>query len=168
MKPKNSKERQTAFLKYLLLFLVTVLTIVFAIYFNYKVPNKENDLLKTQIKSVEKEMEFQNNFSDEMRAVKSMIDSLDIPGQNISYQNSLVSAKLVELQKTIPSKDSTYRYDMYTNIVNIYVELQDTKGELRSLNDAKSTIDEYKEALDRCRADLKQTERDLFIARGSN
>lgn len=168
MKPKNSKERQSAFLKFLLLFLVTVLTIVFAIYFNYKVPNKENDLLKTQIKSVEKEMEFQNNFSDEMTAIKSMIDSLDIPGQNISYHNLLIGTKIAELQKNIPSKDSTYRYDMYSNIVNLYVELQDIKGELRSLNDAKSTIEEYKEALDRCRADLKQTERDLFIARGSN
>ncbi len=167
MKPKNSKERQIAFLKFLLLFLVTVLTIVFAIYFNYKVPNKENALLKDQVKSVEKEMEFQSNFSDEMTAIKSMIDSLDIPGQNISYQNSLIGGKLAELQKKIPSKDSTYRYDMYTNIVNLYVELHETKGELLSLNDAKSTIEEYKEALDRCRADLKQTERDLFIARGN-
>lgn len=166
MKPKNSKERRTAFLKFLALFVVTMLTIVSAVYFNYKIPNKENALLKNQVKLVEKEMEFQSKFNKEMTEIKSMLDSLDVPGQNISYQNSLISNRLVDLQKTIPTKDSTINYDMYSNIVKMYVELQDTKGELLSLDDAKNTIEEYKVALDRCQRDLKQTERDLFIARG--
>jgi len=168
MKPKNTKERRSAFLKYLALFVVTMLAILFAVYFNFKVPSKENELLKNKVKAVEKEKVFQNKFSEKMTVIKNMLDSLDVPGQNVTYQNSLISDKLVDLQKFIPSKDSTYVYDMYSSIVDLYSELQAINGELRSLNSAKSTIEEYKDALDRCRSDLKQTERDLFIARGSN
>lgn len=168
MKPKNSKERRASFFKFLALFAVTITAILFAVYFNFKVPNKENTLLKDKIKAVDKEMIFQDNFSKEMKTILGMIDSLDIKGQNLSYQNSLISGRLVDLQKTIPTKDSTYRYDMYTNIVAVFAELQDSKAELSKLKDAKATIDEYKGALDRCKEDLKQCERDLFIARGSN
>ncbi|AEH02121.1 type VI secretion system transmembrane protein TssO [Lacinutrix sp. 5H-3-7-4] len=166
MKPKNSKERRSAFFKFLALFVITMLAILFAVYFNFKVPNQENTLLKAQVKSVEKEMEFQNNFSKEMSEIKRMIDSLDVPGQNLPYQNSKISEKLVELQKTIPTKDSTFRYDMYSNIVATYVNLQQSEGELIDLNDAKSTIEEYQTALEKCRNELKQAERDLYIARG--
>ena len=166
MKPKNSKERRSAFFKFLGLFLVTMLTLLVAVYFNFKVPNKENALLKTQVKAVEKEMTFQNDFSAEMESIKSMIDSLDVPGQNVPYQNSKISEKLVSLQKTIPTKDSTFRYDMYSNIVAAYADLQQSEGELIDLKDAKNTIEDYKEALEKCRNDLKQAERDLYIARG--
>ncbi|MGB1309418.1 MAG: type VI secretion system transmembrane protein TssO [Oceanihabitans sp.] len=166
MKPQNSKERRSSFIKFLLLFLVTMFAVIFAIYFNYKVPNKENDLLRGQAKVIQEDLKFQNNFYSEMEQVKNLIDSLDEPGQNSSYQNSLISTKLVELQKTIPTKDSTYRYDMYMSIVKLHAELQEYKAELKSLQEAKTRIEEYKTALDKCKTDLKQTERDLFIARG--
>ncbi len=168
MKPKNTKERRNSFLKFLLLFLVTVGTIVTAVYFNFKVPSKENALLKNEAKNIEKEMNFQDDFSKQMTSIKRMIDSLDVPGQNISYQNSLVSKKLVDMQGQIPTKDSTYRYDMYTHIINLYVELQETKDKLRDLKDAESTIEEYKDALDNCKQDYKEIQRDLDIARRSS
>ena len=167
MKPKNSKERRNSFLKFLLLFLVTMFSVIFAIYFNYKVPSKENELLREQAKVIEEDLEFQNTFYNEMEHVKGLIDSLDVLGQNNSYQNSLISAKLVEIKKSIPTEDESYRYDMYSSIVKLHAELQESKDELKSLKEAKSRIDEYKAALDKCKADLKQTERDLFIARGN-
>lgn len=168
MKPKNSKERRVSFFKFLALFAVTITAILFAVYFNFKIPNKENAILKEQVKGVEKEMIFQDGFSKEMKSIRGMIDSLDIKGANLSYQNSLISARLVDLQKTIPTRDSTYRYDMYSNIISTYAELQDAKIDLNKLKDSKSTIEEYKIALDKSRDELKQCERDLYIARGSN
>lgn len=168
MKPKNSKERQSSFLKFLLLFLVTTGTVVGAVYFNYKVPNKENALLREQAKMLDSEMKFQSEFYEEMKATKKMIDSLDAPGANIKYLNSLVSDKLVELQKTIPTRDSTHLFDFHNSIIETYVELQETKDKLLELRDAESTIEEYKEALETCRQDLKSIERELFIERRSN
>ena len=163
MKPKNSKERRNSFLKFLGLFLATVSMVVIAVYFNFRVPAKENELLREQAKLVKSEMEFQNGFFNEMQNIKGMIDSLDVPGQNTAYQKSLISAKLVDLQKTIPTKDSTYLYDMHTSIVDLYVELQSAKDKLHALRDAEGTIEEYKEALDKCNQYLKEAERELRV-----
>lgn len=167
MKPKNHKERQSGFLKFLLLFVVTVTMVVIAVFFNYKIPSKENSLLKTQAKAIDQEMQFQNEFSEKMLQVKELINSLDTKGQNFSYQNSLISKELVELQKKIPTKDSTYRYDMYTNVVLLQVELQETKNKLRELEGSATKIKDYETALEKCRQDLKTTERELYIARSS-
>lgn len=168
MKPINDKERQKSFIKFLLLFLATNIIIICAIYYDFKIPKKENELLKSQVELSKFETDFQRRFFKNMKSINVMLDSLDIPGQNLSYQNSLISAKLVELKKSIPTKDSTFKYDMYSNIINLFVELQDLKSEILAMGDSKNTIEEYKAALDRCRADLKQTERDLYIARGAN
>ncbi|OAB78753.1 type VI secretion system transmembrane protein TssO [Cochleicola gelatinilyticus] len=167
MKPKNSKERKSGFLKFLLLFFVTTGTIVGAVYFNFKVPTRENDLLKEQAKLIDKEVEFQNEFSEKMANVKNLLDSLSVPGTNTRYINSLIGKELVDLQKTIPTKDDTYRYDMYTQIVTLYTELQDSKEKLDELKDSEGTIAEYKEALEKCRDDLKTAERELYVARNS-
>jgi hypothetical protein len=74
MKPKNLKERRKTFLRFLLLFLLTVASILTAVYFNFRVPKKENKLLKTKVRIVKKEMEYQNNFFKEMKSIKNMID----------------------------------------------------------------------------------------------
>lgn len=161
MKPKNSKERRTSFLKFLGLFIATVAMILLAVYFNFKVPTKENNLLREQSKLIEKEMEFQGNFFEEMQTVKRMIDSLEVPGAQINYESKLISSKLVEMQQSIPIADSTHLYDMHTTIVDLYVEMMENKEKLRSLSDAEGTIEEYKDALKQCRDDLKQAEREL-------
>ncbi len=168
MKPKNIKERRSRFIKFILLFLLTVSTIIALVFFNFKVPKKENQLLKSQAKSIKKEIRFQSKFAVEMTVVKNMIDSLDIPGQNISYQKNLISSRLVDLQKTIPTKDSTYKYDMYTSIIKLYVELEEAKDKLRDLKDSENTITEYKDELESCRRNLEQTKRDLYVARANS
>lgn len=165
MKPKNVKERRNSFLKFLLLFLITTATVVTAVFFTFKIPVKENTMLKERAKVFSKEMKFQNSFFNSMKKVKGLIDSLDVPGQNVSYLNSLISKDLVELQKSIPRKDSTFKYDMYSNVVKLYVDIQDMKGKLRDLKDAESTIEQYKEELEKTQQDFKQLERDLLIAR---
>lgn len=165
MKPKNIKERRNSFLKFLLLFLVTTATVVTAVFFTFKIPVKENSMLKGQAKVFSKEMKFQDSFFDRMKKVKGLIDSLDVPGQNVSYLNSLISKDLVELQKSIPRKDSTFKYDMYTDVVKLYVDVQEMKDKLRDLKDAENTIEQYKAELEKTQQDFKQLERDLLIAR---
>lgn len=66
MKPKNSKERRNSFLKFLLIFLVTVGTIVGAVYFNFQISNKENEVLKEQASLVKEELKFQASFANKM------------------------------------------------------------------------------------------------------
>jgi hypothetical protein len=145
------------------LFLLTAGMIVAAVYFNFKLPTTENDFLRHQTKVVKEEMAFQNNFYEDISKVKSMMDSLDNPGAQIDCESKLIGSKLVDMQTSLPTKDSTYLYEMYTYIVKIYVGMLDQKQKLRSLIDAEGTIEEYKEALTICRKDLKQAERELRI-----
>ncbi len=160
MKPKNSKARTTSFLKFLALFLVTVTMIVTAVYFNYKVPAKENALLKDQAKLIKSDKEFQSGFFDEMQSIKRMMDSLD--GVNSrGFLDQELSSQLVDLKQKIPTKDSTYLYDMHQSIIELYVELHDAKKELHALSDAQETIERYETIIQQCRAELKQAERDL-------
>jgi hypothetical protein len=163
MKPKNSKERRLSFLKFLGLFVLTSVMIVAAVFANYNVPQKENALLRENSKVVKAEMDFQSNFFDEMQDVKSLIDSLDVPGQNTNFLKSQINDKLVDLQKTIPTRDSTYLYEMHSSIVNLYVELAAAKDKLHELKDAEGTIEEYREAYEDCSRELKAAERELRI-----
>lgn len=165
MKPKNVKERRNSFLKFLLLFVVTVGTIITAVYFNFKVPVKENSLLKEQAKYIKNEIAFQNKFSNEMLEVNKLFDSLDVPSSNKKFVNSLISNKLVELQAKIPSKDSTKRYDMYINVVRLNLDLLNSKERLYELRDAESTIEEYDTALEKCKDDYKQIQREIDAMR---
>ncbi|OED39487.1 hypothetical protein AB834_00225 [PVC group bacterium (ex Bugula neritina AB1)] len=169
MKPKNSKERRDSILKFALLFLFTVALIVTAFFFDFdRVPFKENSVLRERTASIEKEMYFQEEFSGRMLEIKSLIDSLDIPGQNLSYINSMINSKIVDLQKSIPTEDSTYRYDMYSNIVNSYVDIQAMKSKLKEYDEIDKRMAEYKEELTRVREELNLANRNLDAYRLSN
>ncbi|KAA1245332.1 type VI secretion system TssO [Aquimarina sp. RZ0] len=168
MKPKNSKERRNSILKFSLLFLFTAALIVTAFFFDFnRVPFKENSVLRERSASVEKEMQFQEGFSKGMKEVESLVDSLDIPGQNLSYINQLINSKIIDLKKTIPVEDSTYRYDMYTSIVNSYLDIKEMKGNLKEYGKLKSDLAEYKEELDRVTQELKEANRSLDIYRAN-
>ena len=166
MKPKNSKERRNSIFKFSLLFLFTIALIVTAFFFDFnRIPLKENSVLRELSASVEKEMEFQEKFSNDMKDIQSLIDSLDIPGQNRQYINALINSRIVELQKSIPKEDSTYRYDMYTNIVNTYVNIQSLKSKLNEYEGVDDRLEEYKEELDKVRQELNEANRYLDALR---
>lgn len=165
MKPMNTKARRSSFIKFLLLFILCVTTIVFAVFFNYTVPEKENALLKERSINVQREIKYQRNFALEVNSIQVMIDSLGVPGQNIPFTNTLIHRKLADLQSSIPKKDSTYLYDMYTDIVQALADLQVTKNDLIQLENVKKRIDEYEEVLNETRSELERTKRDLDILR---
>ena len=100
-----------------------------------------------------------------MKDIQSLIDSLDIPGQNRQYMNALINSRIVELQKSIPKEDSTYRYDMYTNIVNTYVNIQSLKSKLNEYEGVDDRLEEYKEELDKVRQELNEANRYLDALR---
>lgn len=142
--------------------------ILVAVYFNFKIPEKENEILRDQVRAISSENDYQSKFYSEMMVLKEKIDSLGSPGQNISYENSLISAKIVELEKNIPPKSSSYVYDTHMAIMKLLVELQNAKLKLNSLEDSEMTIAEYKLAYENCKKDLTQAERELYIARRLN
>ncbi len=167
MKAKNEKERNKSFLKFIALFVVTTLLVIGAIFLNYRVPHKENALLRERAKKIEREIEFQRTFASEINNTRNLLDSLDLKGQNLSYLNDLIGQKLVKIQSGLPAKDSTFRYKMYKNILDILVDYQKSKKELNALSDAQTQIKDYQIELEKTQQELEQAKRDLDILRVS-
>ncbi|WP_108868978.1 type VI secretion system TssO [Aquimarina aquimarini] len=160
MKPKNSKERRNSILKFALLFLFTATLIVITFFFDFdRVPLKENSVLRERSKAIETEVQFQEKFSGEMVKIRSLLDSLDTPGQNTQYINALLNSKIVDLQKSIPEEDSTYRYDMYNSIVKSFVDLQGFKNKLKEFEDVDTKLEEYEIELERVNLELEKAKR---------
>ena len=150
MEPKNKKERTTSILKFAALFAVTVILILVAAFFDFNtLPFRENNVLREKVSQVEKERIYQESFSSKSEEIKSLIDSLDTPGQNIQYFNALINSKIVELQESIPEKDSTSNYNMYINSIQSYVDIQELKTKLKSYDGVDVKLEEYKQELDR-------------------
>ncbi len=164
MKPVNKSERNKAIFKFLLMLALTVGIIVVAVFFDYKVPSVENRYLHTQMEKTDKLMDIESDFAIKMDRIKSLIDTMDQPGVNAEYVEQLISARLAEMQTTLPS-DSTFRHSMYTNIIQTYLELKNAKASLLELDGVQKELEEYSELVDRYRQDLEQAHRDLDLYR---
>ena len=166
MEPKNKKERTASILKFSLLFLVTIILILFAAFFDFnRLPLKENSILKNKVSIAEKELVYQKEFSEKSEEIKSLIDSLDTPGQNLQYFNALINSKIVELQKSIPAKDSTNNYDIYVNSVQSYVDIQELKTKLKSYDGVDAKLKDYQQELDRITNKYDEAQRYLSSMR---
>jgi len=146
MKPQNAKERRSSIWKFILLFVVTVGLIVTAIFFDFnQIPLHENQVWRERSEKIEKDIEFQETFYKEMKDIRAHVDSLDIKGQNLQLINGLLTQKLVKLQTSIPKEDETFRYDMYKEIIDAFVDIQELKGALNKLDDVGSKLKQYEE-----------------------
>ncbi len=166
MEPKNKKERTSSILKFAALFAATVILILTTAFFDFnRLPVKENTILREKVSSVEKERIYQDNFSKKSNEIKSLIDSLDTPGQNIQYFNALINSKIVELQKSIPDKDSTSNYGMYVNAIQSYVDIQELKTKLKGYDGLDVKLKEYRKELDRITTKYDECQRYLSSLR---
>ncbi|MFP2997345.1 type VI secretion system TssO [Spongiivirga sp. MCCC 1A20706] len=162
MKPQNAKERRSSIWKFILLFVVTVLLIVTAIFFDFnQIPLHENKVWRERSEKIEKDIAFQEQFFKGMKDIKAHVDSLDVKGQNLQHINVMLSRKLVDLQNSIPKEDQTFRYDMYKQIISSYVEIQALKGELKKLENSAQLLKDYETQNRRLQDKLNETQRYL-------
>ncbi|WP_452224802.1 type VI secretion system TssO [Lacinutrix chionoecetis] len=168
MKPKNSKERRNSFLKFLLIFILTVGTIVTAVFFNFQISKKENEALKEQALRVRQEMQFQGEFATKMKEVSVIIDSLTAPGATVAFDNAEIGKKLSDLQNSIPRKDSTYNYDLYDNIIKSFVKLHKAQKRLIDVRDTEEKINEFELELEKCDEDVRTLQKELQFALRNN
>lgn len=168
MKAKNSKQINKSFFKFILLFMAATIFIVVAVFFNTKIPTKENKELKAQAILVDREIEFQNEFGKSMAMVDNMLDSLDIKSEMRPYINDMITRNIGDMQRSVPKKNEIIQYEMYDRVVKKYAQIQALKKELYSLQESKKRIAEYKEALEESREENKQLQRDLDMLRASS
>lgn len=153
----NAKERNRAFLKFSLFFVLTIVLVVTAIYFDFRMPQRENDYLQKEI-DLQRQVEFnQGSFVNTMQMVVSLIDSLDKPGTNVAQIDAQLQQRLTELTGLQQKDNSTYG-KLDDVIQRRLWDLYTAKKELIRLSDSQSTISSLKSQLSECKTNLDEKE----------
>jgi len=159
----NKKERTSAFLLFLLMFIVTTGVLFFAIFFNYRLPLKENEVLKNENDKILAEFNFQKKFSEKIEHISVLIDSLDKSPESFQFIEQNISFELVDLKEKIPA-DSDQSLKLYDNVILTITDLVNTKKLLLQVNDSKKEIDMLNQQLKAYEEDNKDLLRDLKLA----
>ncbi len=163
-KPLNAKERNNAFLKFLLFLIITVAMICGAVYYNFDIPHKENRLLKEKVEQNRIQMMAQEKFTNKLVEVKQLMDSVGKPGVNTLYLNQLVSAKLKELTE-LQFIDSTVQAKMNRTVLSTYLDYNKVKTEMVNMGDAPNMIADLRSRNEQLQRDNDQLRRDLELVR---
>ncbi|ALM47927.1 hypothetical protein AMR72_02895 [Flavobacterium psychrophilum] len=163
----NKKERVSAFLLFLLMFVITTGTLLAAIFTNYRLPLKENEVLKAENEKILNEFNFHNAFSERIEHVAKLVDSLDKSPESFQFTEQKINYELVDLQKKLPT-DSDNSLKLYDNYILCVTDLVNTKRQLQQVADSKKEIEGLKEQIKAYEEDNKELERTLNLTRQLN
>ena len=136
----NKKERYSAFLMFLGMFVISAGIFVFALFFNFKLPMKENEVLRSENERMIKQFNYQQKFSDEFKNITKLLDSMQKTPERATYIEQSISQKLGDLSKEIP--DDTLSSKLYERIIVNVQDLVNSKKDVVQYSDCKSTIDQ--------------------------
>lgn len=165
MEVLNRRERLISFLIFLLLFSITVIIINIAVYFDYHLPWRENAELRKENQIMRKEFDFQKNFSRQLKEVRTYTDSLNASGQDFYYNQQKALSIIINMQQSLPAKDTLVRDDMYDNIIIMSKQLIDTKKIISTLLESKKEIDKLTQQIEVYKQELEKVRGDLEVCR---
>jgi hypothetical protein len=156
----NSQDRNQAFLKFLTFFLITVLLVVVAIYYNYKVPDKENAWLQSQLDIQQIQDANQAKFVSKMEEAITLMDQWN----NKTADNALIDTKLNKIigdMSLIEQNDKSMYGKMNKAIVAKFNDLriarkalEDSKNDAQTIQKQTNTINELNTKLNAVNARL--------------
>jgi hypothetical protein len=136
----NSKDRNQAFLKFVALFLVTVTVVVLAVYFDYRLPVRENRALLDEVSLQRQQDADQAKFAAKMQEVIVLLDSMDKPGVNAEQLDLQLGGKLTDLN-ILQLKDNTAYGAIDKAVVEKLSELQQKNKEETLLREKANRTD---------------------------
>ena len=129
MKPLNAAERTKAFLNFLLLFIITTIVIVIAVFFGMRVPFEENKKMEDQIASYQSDQFFAEKFSAAISDIQPLLDTLGSPGAPTESVNNQINIKLADLQ-AMKDKAVTGNDNIYAKALHALYNLENSKYSL--------------------------------------
>ena len=146
----NNKERNEAFLKFLLFFIITIVLVVLAIFFDFKLPVRENKALREKVGQGFHQDADQQKFVLLMNQGISLLDSMDKNnGSNLDQINAQLVGKINNEMMLRESGNPTYK-TMNKAIADKLDELRVKKVKLKELGEAQSRLDKLQTELDEC------------------
>lgn len=160
----NRQERNQAFWKFLFFFLLSTAMIVGAVYFDVRIPSKDNEILREQVFRYKNQQVAQEKFVKSMDDARQLIDSLNKPGANAAYLNLQVNAKIRELAD-LQYKDSSMYSRLNKNVHDVFLRYLDATNKSVSMGDLPDQLQDYKARYEQSQRDLEEARRDLDILR---
>jgi hypothetical protein len=137
----NSKERNIAFLQFLVFFLITVALIVGAIYYNFQTDNENNKILRARLDKYESGIEKQKRFVALMGETKVLLDSLSKPRTNTLLLDLMLEPKLKELSNLRQMDTSLYGKLDYA-ILESFFQLRQGEKDMARLQEQKEMAEQ--------------------------
>ena len=156
----NKKERLNAFLLFLLMFFITTGVLITAIYFNFKLPLKENEVLKTENDKMNAQFTFNKVFTEKMEGISKLVDSLDNAPDSFQFIEQSINYELVDLKEKIPN-DSVVNPKLYENMILTVKSYVNVKKKLFLSKDSKKEVDDLKDEIKELEDDAKDLARKL-------
>lgn len=146
----NARERNQAFIQFILFFSLTTALIVGALYFNFFiVPTQEKEKLSEAVKAYHSESLQQQNFSVKMEEARKYLDSFKTSGN--PTVNAMLTRSLTELQKLRKDDDSTANGRLNNAIFLSFLTQQE---QILDIADKTKKLTDFKEQLVTCRQQL--------------
>jgi hypothetical protein len=149
----NAKDRNLAFTKFLISFVLTVALVVIAVYFNFSVPEKENELFKEEIARFENNELHQEKFLKKMEESVKLLDGYNGPANatRLSIQIDEKIRELTELKKP----DSSVYAKLNTAMIEKLIDLKEAKSAViekeKLILELNRAVADVKSELDNCR-----------------
>jgi len=156
MKPLNTKERDSAFWRFALSFLIALSVIMVAIYFSFIIPHKQFAELKSKVKDYNIFMAKQKGFMSQIDTINSELRQYNVPGANQSYLLNDISKKNITLKESIGDENETNR--IYHKIIDNYNVMLGLKDKL---NQAKIQLTQANKELGDCEDENRKVEKEL-------
>ena len=163
----NSKERNQAFLKFLLFFILTVILVVIAVFFDFWMPRRENKMLYSEI-STQRQQEFsQQTFLENLEEAVILLDSLDNPQTNFNQIDTRLGRKLNEMQD-MEGGFSTVNKKINKITIHRLGELHQQKINMRKMKTAAEALPGIKQELLECKSEVQALKADITRMNSGN
>lgn len=155
-KPVNSKEHNNAFTKFIIFFLVTLAMAVGAIYYNFKIHDKELSILRVRSELLRNQQISQEKYKRVLNEVVDLLDKTD-SGKALVIGSEL-TVKMDELKNIAAIEDSSASKKLHQSVLYLVQRYKDAKFRLSDLSGYE------KELLNKDReiTTLKQERSDLY------
>ncbi len=167
MEVLNKKERTSSFFLFLLMFVITVGILFTAFFFSYKLPWKENEVLRAENQKIRYEFLYQKRFIAALEDIDKQIDSLENTREGYFFLEQSINSDLIDLKSDIP-KDSLDDRGMYENLILTYKKLVDAKRDLKQVETARMDIEDLKEQISEYEKEISKLNTALNLSQRLN
>lgn len=140
MKPINQQERNKAFWRFLMFFVITVGVMLATVLFSANVPFVENEKMKAKMKVADDEKDFLAAFENDIQQTINLLYSLDTL-RNPSPADVEIEAKLTEMYGRIQKKDTLSARNLCTLMLNNLSEFHKAKIDQRVKDNSQEKIE---------------------------